>query len=201
MARLRSRLGWLKEGDANTSYFQQHARYRKRKNFMAKLKVGDQVFLGQQDKQEAVWDYYNNLLGSAAPRDFTLNLPSFFQAPHDLSALDQVILEDEEVWDTIKVLPCDKAPGPDGFTGRFYKTAWSVIKVDFMAVVSRLMQGDVSRLYLLNSAYITLLPKKAEAVEVKDFWPISLIHSFAKIISKLLANQLSKRLSGLVSPN
>jgi hypothetical protein len=41
MARLRSRLNWVKEGDANTSYFHQHARCRKRKNFMAKIKVGD----------------------------------------------------------------------------------------------------------------------------------------------------------------
>lgn len=49
-ARLRSRLGWLKEGDANTSYFQQHAHYRKRKNFLAKLKIGDQVITGQQEK-------------------------------------------------------------------------------------------------------------------------------------------------------
>jgi hypothetical protein len=37
--------------------------------------------------------------------------------------------------------------------------------------------------------------------EVKDFRPISLIHSFAKIITKLLANRLSGKLSQLVSPN
>jgi hypothetical protein len=29
--------------------------------------------------------------------------------------------------------------------------------------VGRLMQGDVNRLHLLNSAYITLIPKTAEA--------------------------------------
>lgn len=38
-----------------------------------------------------------------------------------------------------------------------------IIKSDFMAAVSRLMQGDVSRLYLLNSAYITLIPKSPDA--------------------------------------
>jgi hypothetical protein len=31
IARTRSRLQWLREGDANTSYFQHHARYRKKK--------------------------------------------------------------------------------------------------------------------------------------------------------------------------
>jgi hypothetical protein len=52
MTRLRSRLNWLKEGDANTSYFQQHARYRKKKNFVAKLKVGDRIIVDQE--KEAV---------------------------------------------------------------------------------------------------------------------------------------------------
>jgi hypothetical protein len=61
------------------------------------------------------------------------------------------------------------------------------------------MQGDVNRLFLLNSAYITLLPKSPDALEIKDFRPISLIHSFAKIVSKLLANILAGKLPSLVS--
>jgi hypothetical protein len=69
-----------------------------------------------------------------------------------------------------------------------------------MAAVGRLMQGDVNKLYLLNSAYITLLPKIAEAVEVKDYHPISLIHNFARIITKAMANRHANKLSTLISP-
>jgi len=43
---------------------------------------------------------------------------------------------------------------------------------------------------LLNSVYITLLPKKDDAASIRDFRPISLVHSFAKLITKLLANRL-----------
>jgi hypothetical protein len=89
----------------------------------------------------------------------------------------------------------------DGFTGRCYKCAWTVVKRDFLAALSVILQGGSSKLYLLNSAYVTLLPKKAEAVEVKDFRPISLINSFAKIITKILANRLTEILPKLVSPN
>jgi hypothetical protein len=49
--------------------------------------------------------------------------------------------------------------------------------------------------------YITLLPKKTETIEVKDYRPISLVHSFAKIVTKILANRLARKLSNLVSAN
>lgn len=150
MARMRSRLNWLKEGDANTSYFQQHARYRKRKNFIAKLRVDDQVIIEQDEKKNVVWDFYNKLLSTAWSREFSLDLQSFHQPAMDLFELDQIITE-EEIWATVKSLPADKAPGPDGYTGKFYKVSWQVIKADFMAAVSRIMQGDVSTLTRLTS--------------------------------------------------
>jgi mannosylglycoprotein endo-beta-mannosidase len=46
--------------------------------------------------------------------------------------------------------------------------------------------------------FITLLPKKEGAVDIKDFRPISLVHSFAKLVAKLLALRLSPRMPELV---
>jgi DNA topoisomerase IB len=50
---------------------------------------------------------------------------------HDLSSLD-VPFSEEEVWATIKAMHMDKAPGLDGFTGRFYKFCRSIIKGDIL---------------------------------------------------------------------
>jgi len=50
----------------------------------------------------------------------------------------------------------------------------------------------------MNSANIVLLPKKEDALWITDYRPISLIHSFAKILSKLLANRLAPLLNSLV---
>jgi hypothetical protein len=90
------------------------------------------------------------------------------------------------VWNTIKILPSDKAPGPDGFTGRFYKACWPIIKEDIMAAVSAVWNRNFANFGTLNSAYITLLPKKDGADQPKDFQPISLVHSFAKLITKMI---------------
>ena len=54
---------------------------------------------------------------------------------------------------------------------------------------------------MLNSTYIILIPKKTEADQVKDFRPVSLVHSFAKLVTKMLANRLTSRLNQMVSPN
>lgn len=103
--------------------------------------------------------------------------------------------------DTIKKLPSDKAPGPDGFTGRLYKVCCSIIKGDVMAAISAIWSRKFLGFQPLNSAYTTFLPKKEDAAHLKDFRPISLVHSFAELITKLLANRLASRLHEMVSPN
>lgn len=74
---------------------------------------------------------------------------------YDLADLD-LPFTDNEVWETIKQLPSDKAPGPDGFTGRFYKSCWAIIKDDVMAAISA--SRKFSNLGRLNTAYVTLIP-------------------------------------------
>lgn len=53
----------------------------------------------------------------------------------------------------------------------------------------------------LNNALITLIPKKAEALLPKDSRPICLIHSFAKLVYKLLETSLARHLHQLVDLN
>jgi hypothetical protein len=54
---------------------------------------------------------------------------------------------------------------------------------------------------MLNSAYLTLIPKKTDATTAADFRPISLIHSFAKLVTKVMANRLAPLLPRLVAAN
>ena len=80
-------------------------------------------------------------------------------------------------------------------------TCWPIIKTDFLAAILTLQQGDDRKLELLNSAYLTLIPKKAEALEAKDYMPISLVHSFAKLVTKMMANRLGPLLDSMVASN
>ena len=51
----------------------------------------------------------------------------------------------------------------------------------------------------LNAAFISLIPKKLDAMEVKDFCPISLIGGVYKIISKVFANRLKEVVGDVIS--
>jgi hypothetical protein len=64
--------------------------------------------------------FYSSLLGEAPDGVVTINLEALNIPHHDLADLEAPISE-EGVWKAICSLPSDKAPGPDGFTGNFYK--------------------------------------------------------------------------------
>jgi hypothetical protein len=120
IARLRSRIGWIKEGDANSAPFHASARYRKEKNFIATVTSREgQTLTSHEDKATEFTDFYNGLLGSVEDKDTTIDLEALGVPSHALAHLDTPFSEEE--WETIKHLPSAKAPGPDGFTGRFYK--------------------------------------------------------------------------------
>jgi hypothetical protein len=200
IARLRSRIGWLREGDANTKNFHLHARHRKRKNFIAKLTIKDHIYTKHEDKAALVDLFFDNLLGTSIDRETSINLSELGIPTSNLSDLDMTFTE-EEIWSTIKKLPSDKAPGPNGLTGRFYKVCWPIIKHDIMVVISAVWSRKMMGFSALNTAYITLLAKKGDAEQPKNFRPISLVHNIAKLITKVLAYQLAGRLNQLVSPN
>jgi len=106
---------------------------------------------------------------------------------------------EEEIEQTIRLLPAEKAPGPDGFTGTFYKRCWQIIKKDVMDAVNCFYHLQAGPLEHLNGANIVLIPKLQVSEYAKDFRPVSLVHSFAKLITKTLATRLAHCIDTLIS--
>jgi hypothetical protein len=75
------------------------------------------------------------------------------------------LFSEDEVWEVIKELPNDKAPGPDGFTGIFYKLAWDVIKPEIMNAFNAFWSQDSRSFHHLNDAYTILLKKRTTQLE------------------------------------
>jgi hypothetical protein len=115
----------------------------------------------------------------------------------DVSWLDRPF-EEDEITVVVRSMNGDKSLRPDGFPMLFFHACWQVIKSDLLAVFAEFYAiGSFER--SLNATFLTLILKKANAVEVRDFRPISLLGSVYKIVAKVLANRLSMVLGQLVS--
>jgi hypothetical protein len=200
MKKQRSRLRWLKEGDANSKLFHLVANGRRSKNCITAVRYNGRLATSQEEKHEAFDAAYAALVGEIICREHTVDLTAIGLQRKNLEDLNNLFTE-EEVWKVILELLPDRAPGPDEFIGLFYQKAWSIIKRDVMAALLKLAVGDGRGFGKLNRSLITLIPKKPDAMEIGDFCPISLVYSFAKLFSKLLANRLRPRMSELVSSN
>jgi len=73
MARQRSRVRQLSEGDANTAYFHLIARGRKRHNFIPALSVDDHIITDHCVMELALHSHFAGVFGSAARGGHSLN--------------------------------------------------------------------------------------------------------------------------------
>jgi hypothetical protein len=185
------RLVWLKEGDECTRFF-----HLSRKNFIHQLKSDDGTYAWTHDQKEKIlFDHFNQSLGTKEQRQASLDwdmlgLPRL-SADH---LLDASFSESE-----IRNAVMEKASGPDGFTDLFYRNCWDIIKFDVVAAFQCIYNLTTGPLAKLNGAVLRLLPKKDAAERPGDYRPISLIHSFAKLISMVLALRLAPHIDSLVS--
>lgn len=107
---------------------------------------------------------------------------------------------EEEVLKAVNSCDSAKSRGPDGFNFSFFKKFWDVIKAELMRFLGefycngRIVNG-------LNTSFVVLIPKKEETQNVHDYRPISLIGGAYKILSKVLANRLSKIVGSIILEN
>jgi hypothetical protein len=121
--------------------------------------------------------YFDGILGISHERSCALDFEELGLLRLDLQDLDQSFTE-AEIWEVVKDLPLDKASSPNGFTGHFYRSCWSIIRRDMLRVFNAISDMDYCSFHHLNGALLTLIPNKPNPVSLSNYRLISLIHSF-----------------------
>jgi hypothetical protein len=89
------------------------------KKIILAAKWGNDLVINQQRKEQIFTQAFHDQLGTVQPRDHTLNLDFLGIEAVNIESTEGLFSEDE-VWEAIKEMPTDGAPGPDGFIDLLY---------------------------------------------------------------------------------
>jgi hypothetical protein len=202
--RMKSRALWLKDGDKNTAFFHKHTQSRINYNSIDEIHSQDQVHRDAHNIKEAAHHHFKNLYSASEMEALDLQAYPLSEVPELITEEENSRLSrpisDTEIKKVVFSMHPDKAPGPDGYTARFYIQCWNIIKKDLCKMVKK-SQNCTKLGGSTNSSFLALIPKEKGAKTFNRFRPISLCNMGYKIITKIIANRLRRVLPKLIPEN
>ena len=189
---------YVKEGDNNTCFFHRLANSHLNVNQIKRIELDGVLYEDETNVRSQLVLFYQGLYKETKVGRPTMDGLEFACIEED----ERLSLEKEftkkEVIQVLREMEGDKAPGPDGFTIAFFHKCWSVVEKDAMDFFDYFYRHSVFE-RSMNASFLTLIPMKCNAVNIKDFHPINLVGSEYKLLSKVLANRLRVVLDNFIS--
>lgn len=143
----KSIIKWLREGDQNTSFFHHHVQSKQSREQISSLVCLDGTLTKNEGEVcQEILSVYKDLLGTS-DHSCTGGSPSMLKPlltsslPSELSAQFIQDVIDEEIFHVIKSMPKNKAPGPDGYTTKFFIASWGVISSSVISAIKEFFRS------------------------------------------------------------
>ncbi|CAM2111071.1 unnamed protein product [Caretta caretta] len=104
-----------------------------------------------------------------------------------------------EFSEALRHMPTNKSPGMDGLTVEFYRAFWDILGPDLVTVWAESLQNGV--LPLSCRAVLTLLPKKGDLHDLRNWCPVSLLSTDYKIVVKAISLRLGSVMADVIHPD
>ncbi|XP_058742694.1 uncharacterized protein LOC131615239 [Vicia villosa] len=196
----KANLNWHIDGDRNTKFFHTYAKIKRKNNLISSLIVDDSVTTDHNIIENHLVNHFSNLFNQNAQlQDNGLIhrvIPSLVN--ENTNTLLTITPSADEIYNAVKSLKTDSAPGPDGFGAFFFQHFWHIVKNDVIGAVTQFFLQD----WILpnyNANTIILIPKTNEPNSLNHYRPIALANFKQKIISKIIADRLAAILPSLIS--
>ncbi|GKV00720.1 hypothetical protein SLEP1_g13361 [Rubroshorea leprosula] len=165
----KSRKTWLAHGDANTKFFHKCVKGRWRRNEMSSIHINGVQLKEASRMKDELAGFFEEMFKEKQRVRPKLDGVCFKQFSQEDNDFITGPLSESEIKGAVWECDSSKAPGPDGFN------------------FSKMVKG-------LNTSFIVLVPKSNNPQKIEEYQPISLIGVMYKILAKLLANRLKKRM-------
>eukprot|EP01018_Ginkgo_biloba_P032610 Gb_14068 [translate_table: standard] len=176
--RIKSMAIWLQQGDQNTKYFHNYARFRENQYTIWELtgREGNKV-RGFKDLAAFAVQHFNELFKEPDRINIGEIIKVVTYFPRMVGNEDNAILfreiTKEELLVVLNALQKEKSPGPDGWSVEFYLDFFELLGEDLLRVIEEVrltekVQGN------FNSTFIALIPKIDCPENFDGFRPISL---------------------------
>ncbi|GKE26207.1 RNA-directed DNA polymerase, eukaryota, reverse transcriptase zinc-binding domain protein, partial [Tanacetum coccineum] len=156
----KAKIEWLKDGDRNTKFFHKIIKGRMHKGRIMSVCNEKRERFENEKVAEQFVKHFQEFLGK---KDLVMEFPADrIVFPNKLSSdeVDRISrsISEVEVKNSMFDIDDSKAPGPDGFTARFFKSTWSIIGKDVSKAIQEFfitgkLLGEV------NATLISLVPK------------------------------------------
>ncbi|XP_026433629.1 uncharacterized protein LOC113331059 [Papaver somniferum] len=160
MLKQKSRNQWLVEGSSNTTFFHNSIRIRRTSNTISELVDSNGHTISDYDqlRDHVVQFYEEEFNGHESKYDASLfDYEHVGISEEESFSMDRIPTPDE-IKQAVFDLVADSAPGPDGFSGCFYRHCWDIIQDDLIKSIIFYWNIDHST-NRVNSSLIILLPK------------------------------------------
>lgn len=140
------------------------------------------------DKATTMFSYYNSIFGASTETSWSFDLHTIYHGCAMANA-DELVqpFSEQEIFQAIKHMDKNSAPGPDGFGPGFFQAAWAMIKPDILHLLQS-FYDETADMERINRAFIVLIPKPGKTNTPDGYRPISLQNCSVKIIAKVMAN-------------
>ena len=193
----------MEKNETCSAYFFNLAKEVRGRKIIRGLKGEDGALqTGREQMMGIVSSFYRNLfkrrevdveVGEGFLRDMEVRVP-----PEVRKELEQEWTV-EELGGALKGMKPNRVPGADGLQAEFYRVFWGSLGPDLLEVAREVFkEGRMGE--LMREGVISLLFKKGEQEDLKNWRPVTLLGVDCKLWAKVLAGRLKKALPHVVAP-
>ncbi|KAJ9561457.1 hypothetical protein OSB04_006617 [Centaurea solstitialis] len=151
----RAKVKWMRDGDANTKFFNHVVREKRHLNQVHSIARADGTYVYDEEVLDAFVDHFKSFMGTPDHNVSSENMIDIGVTSMSVSVANDMIrpISDEEIRVAMFGIGNDKAPGSDGFSSKFFKAAWGIVGNDVMVAIHNFFYRVVLQRSLIIHCY------------------------------------------------